>query len=73
MYTLEVEREGSTPDFTLEISAAEARNTVQLLVPAARLAPGQYAVVISGTQGTQGSGNGRTEITRSHFALEFGK
>jgi hypothetical protein len=70
MYNLEVDNENGTPQFSVPISAEEARKTVQLLVPSYRLAAGQYILVIRGTAGPGGASG--TEVLRSRFALEYG-
>lgn len=70
MYTLDIDAEGGALIFTIQVSAAEARNTVELLVPGSRLRPGQYDVVVSGAGGTPESGSSQTVISHSRFTLE---
>lgn len=70
VYTLDVEPEGGAPVFSLPITAEEAQKAVELLVPGSRLGPGQYELIVSGENGTQGAGNSRTEISHSKFTLE---
>ncbi len=68
MYEIEVQSTSGAPQFTVSISAEEARNTVQLLIPPSRLASGQYLLVIRGT--SQFNTAGETEVARFDFALE---
>jgi hypothetical protein len=56
---------------TVEVSAAQARDTVQLFVPAGRLHPGQQTLVITGDDGT-GASTGNKEIARYPFVLQGG-
>jgi len=69
LYTLDVENASGALEFSLAVSAEEAKNTVQVFVPAARLAPGDYALVIRGAQ-SQPGGQG-SEIGRSRFTLHY--
>jgi len=68
MYEIEVESASGALQFAVPISAEEARNTVQLLIPPSRLAPGQYLLVIRGT--LQSNTTGGAEVARFGFALE---
>lgn len=69
MYTLEVQDENGSAQFTLPISAEEARNTVQVLIPPSRLGPGQYALVIRGSSGPNDTHG--AEIARYRFSLTY--
>jgi hypothetical protein len=71
MYNLEIDGENGAPQFTVPVSAQEARKTVQLLVPPSTLAGGQYTLVIQGVTGSNDSRG--TEVSRSSFALEYGQ
>jgi hypothetical protein len=69
LYTLDVQSASGAFEFSLPISAEQAKNTVEVFVPAEKLTPGDYAVVIRGAQ-SQGSGQG-TEVGRSRFTLKY--
>lgn len=70
-YTFEVENQTGNIQFALSISAEEARNTVQVLVPPSRLSPGQYALVIRGSSKPDETPG--TEVARYSFALDYGQ
>jgi len=70
-YTLAVENPSGNIRLALPLSAAEVKSTVQVLIPASRLGPGRYVLVV---RGTSGSGDVRnTEVARYSFALEYGQ
>ena len=69
LYTLEVESANGTPQFSVPVSADEARTTVQVLVPESRLAPGDYVMAIRGA-GSQ-PGSTLTEIGRMRFSVKY--
>jgi anti-sigma factor RsiW len=56
-----------TPELAIDVSAAQARDTVQLFVPASRLAAGTHALVITGD-----GADGTREIARYPFVLHGG-
>ena len=67
-YRIEVQGEGGT-QFALKVSAQEAKSTVQVLVPASRLRPGQYTLVVRGLSApddVQGS-----EVARYPVSLQY--
>jgi hypothetical protein len=68
LYTLEVESAGGASEFSLPVSAAQARNTVEVFVPAGRLDPGDYEIVI---RGAQSQGDAGAEIGRVRFSLKY--
>jgi len=68
-YTLAVENQSGNIRFALPLSAAEVKSTVQVLIPASRLEPGQYALVVRGTSG--GGGVRDTQVARYSFTLEY--
>jgi hypothetical protein len=47
-YDCEFQTESGTPELSLNISAEEAKRTVQLLIPAGRLASGKHVLVVRG-------------------------
>lgn len=68
LYTLAVEGAGGALEFSLPVSAAQARNTVEVFVPAGRLDPGDYEMVI---RGEQSEGDTGAEISRLRFSLKY--
>lgn len=68
LYTLDVESARGASEFSLPVSAAQARNTVEVFVPAGRLDPGDYEMVI---RGARSQGNVGTEIGRMRFSLKY--
>lgn len=69
LYTLEVQSAAGEFQFSLPVSADEARNTVEVLVPAGRLAAGDYVMVIRGAS-SDASAQG-TEVGRVRFSLTY--
>jgi len=69
LYTLEVESANGALQFRVPVSADEARNTVQVLVPQERLAPGDYVMAIRGA-GSQ-TGSVLTEVGRMRFSVKY--
>lgn len=68
-YICEIENSGGAAEFSLNISAEQAKNAVQLLIPSSSLGPGNHVVVVRGL-GTQGSAAGSaTEVARYPFTL----
>ncbi len=68
-YVCEIRDGSDRPRFAMEVSAAEAKDTVQLLIPPSKLTPGRYALVVRGRRAdAQGS---EAEVARFPFALEF--
>jgi hypothetical protein len=70
-YVCEVRDKLGAIKFAVNISAQEAQKTVLVLVPASRLAPGTYAMVVHGLN--QGGAIDKAEIARYPFILEFSK
>lgn len=70
-YTCEVENASGMPAFSLQVSAQQAKNTVQIFVPASRLSPGPYVMVVHGIAAPQEALSGGVEVMRSHFSVEF--
>jgi hypothetical protein len=69
-YHCTIVAEDGTPQLSVEVSAAQARDTVQLFVPASRLRAGRQTVVITGDAGT---GATTQEIARYPFVLQQGR
>jgi anti-sigma factor RsiW len=69
LYTLEVESASGASQFSVPVSADAARNTVQVLVPQGRLAPGDYVMVIGGASSQANSSV--TEVGRMRFSVKY--
>jgi hypothetical protein len=68
-YICEIVNSGGAAEYSLNISAEQAKNAVQLLIPSSSLGPGKHAVVVRGL-GTQGNAAGSaTEVARYPFTL----
>jgi hypothetical protein len=69
LYTLDVESANGAFAFSLPVTAEEAKNSVQVLVPKDRLAAGDYVMVIRGAaSSTDAQG---TEVGRARFSLTY--
>jgi hypothetical protein len=68
-YICQLQDVGGATEFSLNISAEQAKNAVQLLIPAASLGTGKHVLVARGL-GTQDGAAGRgTEVARYPFTL----
>ena len=68
-YICEVENSAGVAEFSLNISAEQAKNSVQLLIPSSSLEPGKHVLVVRGLA-TQGSAAGSApEVARYPFTL----
>jgi hypothetical protein len=68
-YICEIENSAGGAEFSLNISAEQAKDAVQLLIPSASLGPGKHVLVVRGL-GTQGSAaSSATEVARYPFTL----
>jgi hypothetical protein len=68
-YICKIENSAGVAEFSLNISAEQAKNAVQLLIPSSSLGPGKHVLVVRGF-GTQGSAaGGATEVARYSFTL----
>jgi hypothetical protein len=70
VYTCELENASGAPAFSLQVSAQEAKNTVEIFVPASRLTPGPYVMVVRGIAAPQEE-HGGVEVMRSRFSFEY--
>jgi hypothetical protein len=68
-YTLDVETSAGAPQFTVAATADQAKNTLQILVPASRLKEGQYALVVRGSSGPNDTQE--TEVASFPFAIQY--
>jgi hypothetical protein len=68
-YICEIVNSVGAGEYSLNISAEQAKNAVQLLIPSSSLKPGKHAVVVRG-RGTQDNAAGNaTEVARYPFTL----
>jgi len=68
-YNCEIVNSAGAAEYSLNISAEEAKNAVQLLIPSSSLGPGKHVLVVRGP-GTQGSAaSSATEVARYPFTL----
>jgi hypothetical protein len=72
-YNCELQSESGKLEFALRVPAEEAKDTVQLLIPASRLQPGNHILVIRGTSPAQMSGATEEEVARYAFTLDFAR
>jgi hypothetical protein len=70
-YNCELQTASGNLEFALRVPAEEAKDTVQLLIPASRLQRGNHILVIRGGGPPQGSGAAEPEIARYTFNLDF--
>jgi hypothetical protein len=69
-YTCDLQTESGTLVVSSKVLAADARETVQLLIPPSRLGVGKYVLIVRGhTSNAETS----SEVTRYPFTLEFSK
>jgi hypothetical protein len=73
LYACELLNASGITEYSLNISGAEAQNSVQLLIPPATLKPGNYTVVVRGLAAPEGSANTGTEIARYPFTVALSK
>jgi Putative zinc-finger len=69
-YVCEFQDDSGTSEFAIPISLEEAKNTVELLIPAAKLRAGKHLLTIRGLQSSQGSSAKGVEVIRFPFTLE---
>ena len=68
-YICEIVNSAGVAEYSLNISAEQAKYAVQLLIPSSSLGPGKHVVVVRGL-GAQGSALGNaTEVARYPFTL----
>jgi len=72
-YICELQNAAGKAEFSLNISAEQAKNAVQLLIPSSSLGTGKHMLVVRGL-GTQDSAvSGGTEVARYPFTLAVSK
>jgi hypothetical protein len=67
-YHCTIVAEDGTPQVSVDVSAAQARDTVQMFIPASRLHPGPHALIITGAG--PAAGETQHEIARYPFVLQ---
>jgi hypothetical protein len=72
-YNCEVLSESGKAEFSVTVSSAEAKDAVQLLVPASRLVAGKHILVVRGSGLPDGASAAQSEVARYSFNLEFVK
>ena len=72
-YLCEFQTESGTPELSLKVSAEEAKRTVQLLIPAGRLAEGKHVLVVRGLDSPEKPETGKMAIVSYPFALDYTK
>jgi Putative zinc-finger len=69
-YTCDLQTESGTLIVSSKVSAEDAKETVQLLIPPSRLGVGKYVLIV---RGRASNAETSTEVTRYPFALNFSK
>jgi len=72
-YDCELQSESGRPEFSIRVTSAEAREAIQLLVPASRLTAGKHFLLVRGVESSQGDSAAKSEVARFSFTLEFVK
>jgi hypothetical protein len=70
-YACEILSESGTPEFSVNISAEEARKSVQVLIPAGRLASGKHELVVRGLGSPENADADTIGPVRLPFSLEY--
>lgn len=69
IYTLAVETANGLSQLTVTATADQAKNTLQVLIPASRLKEGQYALVVRGS--TEPNDTQQTEVASFPFTIQY--
>jgi hypothetical protein len=72
-YICEFETESGTPELSLNVSADEAKRTVQLLIPAGRLASGKHVLVVRGLHSQGKPDADKISVASYLFSLDYTK
>jgi hypothetical protein len=70
-YACEIQSASGTPELSLSVSAEEAKRTVQLLIPAGRLEPGDHVLVVRGSGSPENADAGKIGSARYPFSLKY--
>ena len=68
-YICELQNAAGKAEFSLNISSEQAKNAVQLLIPASSLGIGRHVLVVRGLGTQQSAGDSGTEVARYPFTL----
>lgn len=72
-YVCEFQNAAGAPEFSLNISAEQAQNAVQLLIPSASLGTGNHVLVVRGLGKPENAASLGTEVARYPFTLVVSK
>ena len=72
-YLCEFQSESGTPELSVTVSAADAKRTVQLLIPPGRLAPGKHVLVVRGLDSQGKPHADKMGVASYPFSLEYMK
>jgi hypothetical protein len=70
-YACEFQTESGTPELSLNVSADEAKRTVQLLIPAGRLASGKHVLVVRGLDSQARPDADKISVASYPFSLDY--
>lgn len=73
IYTCELENAAGANEFSLQVTAQQAKDTVQLLIPAGRITAGEHVVVVRGSGNILPGGATGVEVARYPFTLAYTK
>ena len=68
-YVCELQNAAGKTEFSLNISAEQAKNAVQLLIPSSSLGTGKHVLVVRGLGTQDGAAGNGTEVARYPFTL----
>ena len=69
-YLCEFENKSGATEFSIPVSSEQAKETVQLLIPASRLGAGQHQLIVRGVKSSAGPGTNKIEVARFPIRLE---
>jgi Putative zinc-finger len=72
-YVCEFQTESGTPELSLNVSAYEAKRTVQLLIPAGRLTSGKHILVVRGLDSQGKPDADKMGVANYPFSLDYTK
>lgn len=72
-YTCDFETQSGSPEFSIRVSANQAAQNLQLLIPSSRLGPGKHVLVVRGAEAQTASAANESEVARFEFTLELSK
>jgi len=69
-YTCTIQAGSGVVEFSVPVSAEQAKDPVQLLIPDS-LEPGKYVLIIRGNRGPSSAGEATVEVARYPFVFEY--